>query len=237
MTEIDFTGFLLAHKGMRREYHRLAAAARHPRDLKHEGLIEEQIAVTLNLLHHHHAAEDGWLWPTLRQRAPAASPDLDRLEAQHTQIDPLIATAVDTSRSLSERAPVLAQLHEAINTHLDEEEQLILPLSTMHISADEWDAFGQRALASIPRQHMPNVLGWLSTEATPEQWARIEQMLPRLVRVLSKVHWIPAYLKRERRLYPRSASPQGDADEHTTGAHTCSPHCPLDTRKLPHHSQ
>jgi hypothetical protein len=125
MTEIDFTGFLLAHKCMRREYSRLAEAARHPRGVRHQALIEEHIAVTLSVLHHHHAEEDNWLWPTLRERAPAARPSLDRLEAQHTQLD-----------SLPMRAPVFAELHEAINAHFDEEEQLILPLGTAHVSAE-----------------------------------------------------------------------------------------------------
>jgi hemerythrin HHE cation binding domain-containing protein len=204
MTEIDFTGFLLAHKCMRREYDRLAEAACHPRDVGHQALIEEHIAVTLSVLHHHHAEEDRWLWPTLRKRAPAATPELDRLEAQHTQLDPLIATAGDTSRPLPMRATVLAELQRAINAHLDEEERLILPLSSAHISAEEWDAFGERALASIPRRYMPIVLGWVSSEATSQEWAPVRQMLPRLVRLLAEAFWIPTYAKRRRRLYPES---------------------------------
>ena len=106
---------------MRQEYGRLAEAAHHPRDIGHEALIEEHIEVTLSVLHHHHAEEDNWLWPTMRQRAPAARPTLERLEAQHAQIDPLIATAADTSRPWRLRATALAELHAAINTHLDEE--------------------------------------------------------------------------------------------------------------------
>lgn len=202
MTEIDSTGFLLAHKCMRREYGRLAEAARDPRDVGRQALIEDQIAVTLSVLHHHHSEEDSWLWPTLRVRAPVASPALDRLDAQHAQIDPLIAAAANTSRPLSMRAPILAELHEAINLHLDEEERLILPLSAAHISAEEWDAFGQRALASIPRRYMPIVLGWVASEATPQEWMPVQQMLPRLVRILARAFWVPAYAKRRRRLYP-----------------------------------
>jgi hypothetical protein len=80
------------------------------------------------------------------------------------------------------RATVLAELQRAINAHLDEEERLILPLSSAHLSAEEWDAFGERALASIPRRYMPIVLGWVSSEATSQEWAPVRQMLPRLVR-------------------------------------------------------
>jgi hypothetical protein len=76
-----------------------------------------------------------------------------------------------------------------------------LPLCTTHVSAEEWDAFGQRALAAIPRRHLPIVLGWVSGEASPEQWESVHQMLPRLVRVLFTMFWAPAYAKRRRRLY------------------------------------
>lgn len=96
-----------------------------PGDVGHQAAIEEQIAVTLSVLHHQHAEEDRWLWPTLRKRAPAAPPELDRLEAQHTQLHPLIASAGDTSRPLPMRATVLAELQRAINAHLDEEERAI----------------------------------------------------------------------------------------------------------------
>lgn len=45
-------------------------------------------------------------------------------------------------------ATILVELHEAINAHLDEE-RLVLPLSAAHLGAEESNAFGQRALASI----------------------------------------------------------------------------------------
>jgi hypothetical protein len=153
MTEIDFTGFLLAHKCMRVEYRRLAEVAGQPRDAAHQALIEDQIAVTLSMLHHHHTEEDSWLWPTLRQRAPHAVADLDRLEAQHARVDPLIAAAVDTTHPRTQRAGVLAELHEVINAHLNDEEQVVLPLCRAHITAEEWEDFGERALAGIPRKH------------------------------------------------------------------------------------
>jgi hypothetical protein len=55
--DIDYTGFLLAHKCMRLEYGELAETARHPRGAGHTGLIEKQIAATLSVLHHHHSAK------------------------------------------------------------------------------------------------------------------------------------------------------------------------------------
>lgn len=64
MATIDFT-----------EYGRLAEIASHPRDARPEALIEEQLAVTLSVLHHHHIEEDAWLWPWGRQVARGDSQD------------------------------------------------------------------------------------------------------------------------------------------------------------------
>lgn len=132
---------------------------------------------------------------------PHAAAALDRLEAQHVQVDPLIAAAADTTRPLPERAPVLAELHQAINAHLDEEKLVVIPLCTAHVSAQEWEAFGERAFAAISRRHLPIVLGWGFTESTPEEWVQVQHILPRLVRILLAMFWAPAYAKRQRRLY------------------------------------
>src|SRR5437764_12251335 len=132
MSEIDFSGFLLAHKCMRVEYGRLAQVAGGPRDARHQALIEQQIAVTLSLLHHHHAEEDSWLWPTLRHRAPHATADLDRLEAQHATVDPMNASAGAINSSLTPCAVGLNELIGAIPAYLD----AIAHVVTSHSTAD-----------------------------------------------------------------------------------------------------
>jgi hypothetical protein len=200
MTELDLTPFLAAHQLMRHEYGRLAGAARNPRDGEHQALIEEQLVITLGLLHHHHREEDDWLWPTLRRRAPAARSDLDQLEAEHEQLDPLIEAAGDTARPLAGRAAVLAELHRVINEHLDAEERIALPLIRAHLDAGEWDASGHRALAALPPGHLPVIFGWLG-EMPPDQLARMSEVLPAELREQLHHEWVPAYEQRRRRLY------------------------------------
>src|SRR3954453_8497892 len=118
----DLSGFLIAHAGMRQEFGLLGATARETMDAERRRLWESQVALVLDVRHHHHTAEDDTLWPMLRARAPEAIPTLDRLEEDHAQIAPLLAAAADTERPIGERAEVLAQLHDLINTHLDLEE-------------------------------------------------------------------------------------------------------------------
>src|SRR3954470_8398660 len=92
----DLSGFLIAHAGMRQEFGLLAAAAREHLDPERRQLWESQVALVLDVLHHHHTAEDDTLWPMLRARAPEAVPTLDRLRTAHGRIAPLLASAHQT---------------------------------------------------------------------------------------------------------------------------------------------
>jgi hypothetical protein len=199
--ELDMSGFLIAHAGMRQEFGLLARVAAQPLDADRARLVEEQLAMVLEVLHHHHTAEDDTIWPTLVARAPSAAPDLDALEADHARLDPLIAAAGDTTRPLPERAPVLAELHELINAHLDREEATAVPLIRAHMTVAEWDALAERAAAETSRRAVPRVYGWFASAADDELRAAALAGVPALARVLFRLFWWPSYQRRARRLY------------------------------------
>lgn len=205
-TQLDLSGFLAAHRAMRTEYGRLAAVAANPRDKAHAALIDDQIAVYLDLLHQHHAGEDEQAWPRLRERAPAAVADLDLLEAQHAQIDPLIDTAADRTLPRQQGATALAELHTAINTHLDDEERIALPLFKAHITVQEWDAFGQQAVDKMSTKQRKIVFGAGALDAPPEELAQLMMTLPGPVRLLLRWIWMPAARRRRHRLYGDNAT-------------------------------
>jgi hypothetical protein len=209
-TELDLSGFLIAHAGMRQEFGLLARAAAQPLDAERARLVEDHLAMVLDILHHHHTAEDDTIWPTLVARVPAAAADLAALEADHARLDPLIAAAGDPARPLPERAPVLAELHEQINAHLDREEATAVPLIRAHITAAEWDALGERAVAEVGRRRIPVVYGWFASAAPAELRAAALATVPGVARILFRLFWWPAYQRRARRLYgadaPRSVT-------------------------------
>jgi hypothetical protein len=204
-TGLDMSGFLIAHAGMRQEFGLLARAAAGPLDPTRAALVEDQVAMVLEVLHHHHTAEDDTLWPMLLARVPSAAPDLDALEADHARLDPLIAAAGDRTRPLAERAPVLAQLHELINAHLDREEATAVPLIRTHVTEAEWEALTQRAIAETGRRKVPTVYGWYASAASAELRAEAIATVPAIARVLLRLFWWPAYQRRARRLYGADA--------------------------------
>ena len=119
--------------------------------------------------------------------------------AGHTS--PLLATAGDLGRPLTERADALASLHRLVNTHLDLEESVAVPLIREHVTLAEWDAVGERAAADMGRRRIPTIYGWYASAGTAEQVAEALTTVPAVARVLFRLFWWPAYRRRARRLY------------------------------------
>jgi Hemerythrin HHE cation binding domain len=205
LSRTDLAGFLLAHAAMRVEYGRLAGACRRVRDAEHAELIESQIALTLELLHHHHTVEDELVWPMLLERVPAARSALAALEAEHGRIDPLIERAGDTRIPLAERAATLQELHEALNAHLDAEERDAVPLLQLHLSRQDWERVEERAAQGTSRRRLPLLYGWFASAADDEQRTLALRTVPLVVQWLFRLFWWPSYRRRYEGLYGGSA--------------------------------
>lgn len=201
ITPEHLTGFLLMHAGFRAEFGRLADACADPRDDAHEELLEEQLALVLDMLHAHHTHEDDRLWPTLTGRAPEAADALAALESEHALLDPLIATAADRGIPLKERAPALRRLHELLDQHLDHEERVAVPLMLRHLTLDDVEADRRRAMDDFGRRRVPVIFGWLASSAAPDLLAASHADLPVVARLLFRLFWWPAYRRRFTRLY------------------------------------
>jgi hypothetical protein len=197
----DLSGWLCGHAGMRQEFGLLATVASRSPGPEAARLVEDQIAMVLETLHHHHTGEDEMVWPILRERAPEAVAELDMLEAEHVRVDPLITNCGDTTLPLADRACLLAELHDLINAHLDHEERVAIPLIWRHVTVAEWEALGERATRETPRRRLPLVFGWLASAATPElREAALANVAP-VPRTLFRLFWWPSYKRRARRMY------------------------------------
>lgn len=204
-SEPDLTIFLLAHRAFRREFGRLAVAAAEapttgPRGAKVTAAIEAQIGTMTRSLHNHHHGEDERLWPLLRERDPAGAVVLDALEAEHQQIDPLIAIVDDTSKSLSVRAVALEQLSVLINRHLDHEEDSALPLIRRHFGADEWEADGKQHMNQT-RADLPMFACIMFDHMTTQEVADVIAAAPKILGWMYKLSWRRAYAKRRELVY------------------------------------
>jgi hypothetical protein len=201
ITTEELIGFLSMHQGFRAEFGRLAVAGRAPRDAAHEALLEEQLALVLDVLHLHHTHEDVHLWPYLLEHSPESGADLDALEEEHEVLAPLIDAAHDTTMPLADRAAVIDELHCIVNDHLDHEERVGVPLMLEHLTPEMVRSDAHQAETEIGRRRMPLVFGWLASCLDEQQLAIALQRQPRLARILFWTFWWPAYERRMRLLY------------------------------------
>lgn len=186
---------VVIHRILRSEFEMLAHLVRRVPDghTERAEIVAEHIDFTLAGLHNHHSTEDESLWPTLLERARPSADLIHRMQAQHEAVSEHTERArrllpewrrEPTRSSTSQLAETLTRLTDALVEHLDEEENQILPLVTTHVSAEEWEAFGQRAFDKFPRSALPIMLGQMLENATPEERAMFFGKLPAPVRLI-----------------------------------------------------
>jgi iron-sulfur cluster repair protein YtfE (RIC family) len=185
----DCQDMIIIHRVFRRELSMAPALIASVADLdsSRSRIVGGHVLDVLQVLHHHHEGEDLLLWPKLRERAPDQQAILDEMEAGHIQLgaalDQLTASlaAFTATASASEGAGLaasLASVRPELTAHLDQEEQLILPLVSAFLSAQEWGALGQRAFSLLPPDKAMIVLGQMAEESPAPEWAAFMTHLP-----------------------------------------------------------
>jgi len=156
-------------------------------------------------LHFHHTAEDTAMWPPVRAKLtgnPGGMALMDQMEAEHTQIDPLLAAIDDAlgTRGGRERIrPLLSRLRGILADHLAHEEAEALPLISRVMTRAELSRIG-RAIARIGGLRQVAVMfPWALSEAGPEVRDQVLGQLPAPVRLLYRTVWLPRYRRRVRR--------------------------------------
>ena len=204
--DADLTVMLAAHEALRRDLTGLAhaAAGAGRGDPARRQAVQRGWAVFQRQLHIHHTAEDELIWPVLRERlaaSEAARSVLGAMEAEHQQIDPLLA-AVDQAMSgpdgdhgtLGDTVDVLTM---ALHGHLAHEERDALPLIGTALTAAEWRQVGRRiGLRNLRRA--PEMFAWMLDGAEPAQARAAEGTLPPPARVLYRAVWRPRFERRPR---------------------------------------
>ena len=132
--------------------------------------LADHIDFVVGMLHTHHQGEDEMLYPKLIERVPDQASMTEEVEHEHELIKKALDAAsaacvmwreqptTDTSAGL---AAALDELNSVARTHLDDEEQKIVPLAAVTLTQQEWDAVGEHAVAQIPRDRKAMAFGML----------------------------------------------------------------------------
>jgi hemerythrin-like domain-containing protein len=209
--DADLTIMLAAHGALRRDLERLARAAEFA-DLPDPGRRASVRAGWETLkrqLHLHHTAEDTVVWPALRQRlshSDDAQSVLDAMEAEHQQIDPLLAAVDDAfaragqgrrsdARAISDVTDALAA---SLMGHLAHEERDGLPLIGLALTAAEWRGVGFKIVRKNGLSAGGEMFAWIADGADPNQAAAAIGTLPPPARLAYRAIWKPRYQRTQR---------------------------------------
>ena len=204
--DADLTIMLAAHAAFRRDLALLAQAATFA-DLPDPGRrasVQAGWELFKRQLHLHHTAEDAIVWPALRERltgSDQAQSVLDAMEAEHQQIDPLLAAVDDAfgragdghradAGAIGDAADALAR---SLTGHLTHEERDGLPLIGVALTSAEWRRVGFRIVRQNGLSAGGEMFAWLADGADPDQAAAAIGTLPPPARLVYRAIWKPRY--------------------------------------------
>ena len=206
---VDMSMMYLMHHAFRRD---LAAFARAvPRtplsDTATWRALLQRWEVFAEVLHHHHDGEDTWLWPALMEKADAAEREtLRAMEAEHEEIDPLLATCraglqVLATHGAEGRADARAALavrmtaaRESLARHLAHEERDAMRILQRHITPEEHETIHERFAQGLRPRQLLALVPWALHEV-PED---VHRDLRRQARPAQRVVWRLTHRRFER---------------------------------------
>lgn len=150
-------------------------------------LLRNLYANVLAFLTVHHEGEDELIYPLLLDRAPEQRELIARVNAQHHEVEELIATtraAVQAwtpgdAASQEGAASALRGLGERLAVHLEDEEREMLPLCAEHVSVAEWGALPGYSMQHFGGDKIWLILGLIRERMTQAQRdAMLDKMPP-----------------------------------------------------------
>ncbi|WP_262057295.1 hemerythrin domain-containing protein [Streptomyces sp. STR69] len=213
----DVHDMVVVHRTFRQSCAELPDLVRglRPGDTARAALVVDAVRFMLMGLEAHHVSEDEYLWPLLTARTGVRAEAVARMEEQHHRLEELVTDvrgaldglAADPRPSLAERvADQLTALGSVLTTHMDEEENTILPLAAEYLSVAEWEELGEISLAKLDKKHLLRAFSALMAVATPEEQRTLLTKAPAPARLLWRLSGRRSHARREARLHAGHAS-------------------------------
>jgi iron-sulfur cluster repair protein YtfE (RIC family) len=174
---VDMTMMYVMHHGFRRDLAAFATAAM--RTPAEAGGTWRALAARWDLfaevLHHHHSGEDSGLWPLLRERTdPEGRRLLDAMEAEHAEIDPILAACAAGFARLAghadedARAALAVRLcaaRECLGRHLRHEETEAIAMIQALLTAQDWERLEREHFRrGVPLARLVQLVPWAAHE-------------------------------------------------------------------------
>jgi hemerythrin-like domain-containing protein len=197
MTSVDTHEMVLIHRVIRREIGQLPTLFRAAaNDRARSKIISAHTHEMLDFLHTHHTGEDELLFPLLRERAQLDPELMDRMDAQHALVDHAVAavsaelpawTASADPAAGEHMATLIEDAIPSLIEHLAEEEEEILPIVSVTVTQEEWNALGKHGMSAIPIPRRLVTLGHIIEETDDAERRTFLQVIPAPIRLAYKL--------------------------------------------------
>ena len=174
---VDVKMMYVMHHAFRRDLvmFAAAAAATPAGDADTWVALAERWQVFGTILHHHHSGEDAGLWPRLMQEAsPDEQATLDAMEAEHAEIDPILAacakgfervTSATDPAAAAFLAEQLAAARDVLLAHMGHEETEAMALVQKHLTQADWDHLVEENFnKNMPAKQLLAAVPWIAHE-------------------------------------------------------------------------
>ena len=179
-SQTDIRLYRVVHEMFRRSTTRLVEATAKLEPSALEPVIRPHWDFYTAILDHHHHTEDVSVFPALVAVRPEMRSTIDMLEDEHVELAPNIDAVEVAVAAFVKRPEVATQdaVHEALValrdwffSHLDLEDEKVLPAIAESIPPKQWDQLDKAALKSMPRKYLPSAVGALDEviRSLPEQ--------------------------------------------------------------------
>jgi len=195
---IDFTMMYATHAAFRRDLDRLIAAA--DAGVTGSPTVRAGWENFKFQIHLHHTVEDTYLWPLVARKVAGRPRDLalsKEMEAEHSQLDPLIAKV---DRALAAQTPDLPEfarnLSAAIGGHLSHEEDAALPLMQSVLTQADWRGFRSAMTRAQGIKGGAVYIPWVMDDRPPAARQEFLAQLPPPARLINRLVWERRYQQR-----------------------------------------
>lgn len=174
------TAFMSSHHAFRRDLARFAAAlGRLSADPSRASMLGDEWLQFRGALHGHHHIEDTAMFPGLRHHGEGISATLDRLQADHRRIDPLLEEGdrffAELPAAVEAASRVVRQLRALLDEHLALEEAEVAPLL-------RGEAEFPPPATDAEAEMYASGFAWSTHGVAPEVVSQVDAMLPEIVR-------------------------------------------------------
>lgn len=200
----DLSLYYVVHRAMKGDAARLARAVAGAVD-EDQGralAFEQWYEGYVGELHDHHLIEDEFFFPALVAKVPVFDDQIPRIDRDHARLDELLewtrASLRDLangrepwSRAQAEASRATRELSDLLDTHLDFEDDDVLPLMAENFTLDEYEELEKMATSNPKFKQLLFTIPWAVDWATDEERIATFEKTPAVFRMLWRIRRRP----------------------------------------------